>query len=250
MIKLNIESSVATIVLDSPPVNAIDHTWVEGMNQALEQVESDHELAVLHIRSAGKAFCAGADISLMRELLATPEGCGEMVDLIRELQQVLARLEEIGVVTVAEIGGPAVGGGFELALACDFRVCSETAKIGLPEASLGLVPGAGGTQRLARLCGESVARRIILGAEIVSGREAASLGLVQWAIPTDQLETWTSSLVQRLGSLPPQALKASKRCIAASGNESVDGFELELEESLRLYGHNDTQRRLQAFLAK
>ncbi len=250
MISLSIESHVATIVLDRPPVNAIDHEWVEEMNQVLGQVESRVDVSVLHLKSANKAFCAGADISLMRELLVTPEGCSTMVDLIRELQRVLDRLENIGVVTIAEIGGAALGGGFELALACDLRVCSDTAKIGLPEAALGLLPGAGGTQRLPRVCGEAVARRIILGAEIVDGKEAARLGLVQKAVRDDQLDSWTKILIKRLSALPPQALAASKRCIAASGNNSVDGYELELKETLKLYANDDTQMRLQAFLHK
>lgn len=206
------------------------------------------DVSVLHLRSAHKTFCAGADISLMRKLLVTPEGCSAMVDLIRELQGVLARLEGLGIVSVAEINGAAVGGGFELALACDFRVCSESAKLGLPEASLGLIPGAGGTQRLSRMCGEAVARRIILGAELVNGRDAASLGLVQWAVPEKRLESWTKSLVKRLGSLPRQALAASKRCIAASQCEALDGYKLELEETLKLYGHDDTRKRLNTFL--
>ena len=250
MISLSVESRIATVELDRPPVNAIDHEWVEAMNQVLGLVESRVDVSVLHLRSAHKTFCAGADISLMRKLLVTPEGCSAMVDLTRELQKVLDRLERIAVVTVAEISGAAVGGGFELALACDLRVCSETTRIGLPEVALGLLPGAGGTQRLPRICGEAVARRIILGAEIVEGKDAARLGLVQWALPENQLVSYAKSLVKRLGSLPRQALAASKRCIAASGDESIDGYELELEKALKLYTHDDTRKRLQAFLQK
>lgn len=250
MISLTIESHVATVTLNHPPVNAIDHDWVVGMDQVLEQVESREDVSVLHLRSACKTFCAGADLALMQELLLTAEGCGAMVDLIRELQRVLDRLERIGVVTMAEIAGAAVGGGFELALACDLRVCSDTAKLGLPEAGLGLIPGAGGTQRLPRVCGEAVARRIILGAEIVDGTVAARLGLVHWAVPADELVRWSQALAERLGSLPRQALAACKRCITASSDGSAEGFEMELEETRKLYGHDDTRRRLQTFLQK
>ena len=248
MIKLTIESNVATVLLDRPPVNAIDHEWVQDMDHVLEQVESRDEVSVFHLRSACKTFCAGADLAMMQELLGTDGGCEAMVNLIRELQRVLARLEKIGVVSIAEIGGAAVGGGFELALACDLRVCSETARLGLPEAGLGLVPGAGGTQRLPRVCGEAVARRIILGAEVVDGTEAARIGLVHWVLPADELAQWSRVLAARLGSLPRQALTAGKRCIAASSDESVDGFEMELEETRKLYRHDDTRQRLMSFM--
>jgi enoyl-CoA hydratase/carnithine racemase len=250
MISLNIESQVATAVLNRPPVNAIDQSFVDSLNQILQQLELRRDISVLHIRSDCKAFCAGADLVLMAELVHTPQGCDAMLDLVRQLQQVLDRLEKIGLVTVAEIGGAAMGGGLELALACDLRVCSETAKLGLPEARLGLLPGAGGTQRLPRICGEAVARRMILGAEVVTGKEAASIGLVQWSVPASQLARRTQELVARLAVLPRQALAAGKHCIAASGDGSVDGYAMELTESRKLYADEDTGKRLHAFLHK
>jgi len=250
MISLTIESQLATAVLDRPPVNAIDHGFVSSLNQILEQVERRQDVSVLVIRSACKAFCAGADLTLMKQLVLTPQGCDAMVDLIRQLQQALGRLEKLGVVTVAEIGGAAVGGGLEFALACDLRVCSETAMLGLPEASLGLLPGAGGTQRLPRVCGEAAARRLILGAELVNGKEAASLGLVQWAVPADQLTQRTQDLVARLAALPRQALAACKRCMAAFGDVPLAGYDMELAETRKLYGDDDTRKRLEAFLQK
>lgn len=250
MISLNIESQVATAVLNRPPVNAINHGFVTSLNEIMDQLERRQDVSVLHIRSDCKAFCAGADLALMEELVPTPKGCDAMIDLIRQLQRVLDRLERIGLVTVAEIAGAAIGGGLELALACDLRICSETAKLGLPEASLGLLPGAGGTQRLPRICGEAVARRMILGAEVVNGKEAASLGLVQWAVPAKQLSHHTQALVARLAALPRQALAAGKYCIAACRDGSVDGFAMELAETRKLYGDDDTRKRLQAFLQK
>jgi len=250
MINLTLESHVATAVLDRPPVNAINHAFVDGLNQVLERLEGSQDVSVLLIRSAQKAFCAGADLALMEESMMTPEGCDAMVDLIRQLQGVLFRLEASAVVTVAEIGGAAMGGGLELALACDLRICSESAKLGLPEASLGLLPGAGGTQRLPRVCGEAVARRLILGAEVIHGKEAASLGLVQWAVPTEQLTQRTQDLVARLAVLPRQALAACKRCMAAPFAAWGKGYDMELAETRKLYGDDDTRKRLQAFLQK
>lgn len=250
MIQLEIAAAVATVTLNRPPVNAIDQRWVDGWVATLRAIEERREVAVVHIRSAVKTFCAGADLALMRELLVTPEGCEAMVELIRKYQRVLDRLETLGAVTVVELAGAAVGGGFELALACDLRVASHAAKLGLPEAGLGLIPGAGGTQRLTRICGEAIARRVILTAEVFDGRTAAELGMVHWAQPADQLQTWTHDLVQRIGRLPPQALAACKRCIATAGSTSIDGFEMELQETRMLYGDADTQQRVQAFLQR
>jgi len=250
MIDLDVASHVATAVLNHPPVNAINRNLVDELDRVLAKVEASEEVSVLHIRSSTRAFCAGADLALMRALLARPGGGEEMVELIREFQRVLVRLEASGVITVAEIGGAALGGGLELALACDLRVAAGSAKLGLPEAGLGLVPGAGGTQRLPRLCGDAVARRIILGAEVVDGHEAARIGLAQWVLPDPDLASWTHALVERLGALPRQGVAACKRCLAASRDTAVDGFELELLETRRLYGNVDTQQRIRAFVER
>ena len=250
MFKLTINESIATATLDRPPVNAMDYEWVQTLNAALDRVEQTPIVSVLHLRSSSKVFCAGADLALMQRLVATPEGCDEMVALIRKVQRALDRLESIGVVTVAELGGAALGGGFELALACDLRVASKKAKLGLPETGLGLIPGAGGTQRLTRICGEQVARRIILGAEVVDGEQAAGLGMVQWVVEPDNLSAFTAELVGRLGRLPRQAIAASKRCIAASYTHPADGYEMELRETRALYGDPGSLKLVQAFLAK
>ncbi|MCC6202634.1 MAG: enoyl-CoA hydratase/isomerase family protein [Gammaproteobacteria bacterium] len=248
IVKLEIAAPVATITLNRPPVNAIDQSYVDGWSTALDALEGRRDIAVVHIRSAAKVFCAGADLALMRELVSTPQGCEQMIELIRRYQRVLDRIEALGAVTLVELGGAALGGGFELALACDLRVASQTAKLGLPEAGLGLIPGAGGTQRLTRICGEAVARRIILTAEVIDGQTAVGLGMVHFAQPAEQLQTWTHELVQRLGKLSPQALGACKRCIASAGSLTIDGSELEVQETRMLYGDADTQQRVHAFL--
>jgi enoyl-CoA hydratase/carnithine racemase len=139
-----------------------------------------------------------------------------------------------------------MGGGLELALACDFRIASAAAKLGLPEARLGLLPGAGGTQRLARLCGAAIAKRLVLGAQAVDGEEAARLGVVQWAVPPAALAARAIELARDLAALPADALAAGKRCIAAAGGE--EGYELELEATGALLASAETQARVRAFL--
>ena len=250
MIHFKIDGHVACVVLNRAPVNALNEELLEGLNSVLDNIVNNTEVSVVHIRSTQKAFCAGADLAMMRELLQTPEGKDEMIAFVRRIQQTLFRLERLGAVSVAEIGRAALGGGLELALACDLRVASDSVKLGLPEANLGLLPGAGGTQRLARLCGEPVARRLILGAEVITGKEAERLGVVQWSVPGDQLEQWTLDLVNRLGSLPVQALAACKRCIAAGIEASTDGYELELSETRKLHDVPESQVRIRAFLDK
>jgi enoyl-CoA hydratase/carnithine racemase len=249
-ISLDINDGVATLLIERPPVNAFNEDLIKELNDVLDQVEENSEVSVLHLKSGLGVFSAGADLELIQDGLATPEGRDSIIAVVRELQRVFARIENLGVVSIAEIGGAAVGGGLEFALCCDLRVASEKTKLGLPEASLGLLPAAGGTQRLPRICGEAVARRIILGAEIVDGNEAHRIGLVHWVVAHEELATWTGELAARLGSMPSSALAACKRCIAAAADQSIDGFELELTETRRLHDEAEPRDRIQTFLNK
>lgn len=250
MIDLTIEGGIAVATLCQPPVNAINDDWVARLDAILSQLEKDPSISVLWIRSNQRVFCAGANLEFMRARFLTEEGRVLMIAFTRRLQEVLTRLEKIGLVTLAEIGGAALGGGFEMALACDLRIVSDTAKIGLPEARLGLLPAGGGTQRMTRLCGESVARRLILGAEMVNGSTAVGLGLAQWAAPAAELEAAARALATRIAELPRQALAECKTCIDAALQANVNGFEVELAGSKRLLGSTQTQQLVRQFLEK
>ncbi len=250
MISLIIEGATAVATLCRAPVNAINDAWLARLNAILDELEGDPEVSVLWLRSNERVFCAGADLEFMRERFLTEEGRTLMISFTRGLQEVYARLERLGAVTVAEIGGAALGGGFELALACDLRIVADTAKIGLPEARLGLLPAAGGTQRMTRLCGEGISRRLILGAEMVEGKDAVALGLAQWRAPAAELEAEARALVARLAKLPRQALAACKQCIAAAADGGGDGYEIELDGSRMLLATPDTQDRVRRFLEK
>ena len=250
MISLSIEGAIAKATLNRPPVNAINEEWVARLDEVLDEIERHEEVGVLWIRSSEKVFCAGADLALMRSIFDSPEGRERMIALTRRMQEVFARLEVLPKATLAEIGGAAMGGGFELALACDLRIVSESARVGLPEARLGLLPAAGGTQRMTRLCGESVARRLILGAELVNGPEAVSLGLAQWSAPTADIGQQADALVARLAALPPATLAANKKCIGIAAAGGTGGFEAELEGSAQLLAAPETQRRVAGFLEK
>jgi enoyl-CoA hydratase/carnithine racemase len=172
-----------------------------------------------------------------------------MYAYVASIQRLYARIERLPQVTLAEIGGAAMGGGLELALACDLRIAAAEAKVGLPEVRLGLIPGAGGTQRLTRLCGPALAARLILGAEILDGAAAAELGVVQWAVPRAELAQRAAEMARRIAGLPAAALAASKACIAAAGHKDRGGYTDELEFTRLLLNDPETRQRVQAFLA-
>ncbi len=239
---------VLVATLSRPPVNALNDELIDQMHAVLDTAIADDSLAVLHIRSSERVFSAGADLALIRECFATLQGPDAMTEVVRHMQRLYARLEAAPLATVAEIGGAALGGGLELALACDLRVAALEATLGLPEASLGLLPGAGGTQRLTLLTGPGVAKRLILGAEVIDGAQARQLGLVQWALPREQLQAFTHELAARLGEIPKAALAANKRCIAAHSDPDRDGFAEEIAETRTLYDDAETRAKVRAFL--
>lgn len=247
-VTINQVGRVAVVTLSRPPVNALDDALVARLDAILDRIADDDEATVLHIRSDQKAFCAGADLALMRSSFAAADGPEAMLKVVTRMQRLFERIEASPLVALAEIGGAALGGGLELALACDLRVAAAGAKLGLPEVGLGLLPGAGGTQRVTRLCGRGVANRLILGAEVIDGAQAERLGLVQWARPREQLADWTRDLAARLAVLPKAALAEAKRCIAAQGDPTRDGFAEELAATRRLYDHPETRRRISEFL--
>jgi len=250
MIALDLDGALAVATLSRAPVNAIDEQWLARLDAVLHQVEEKRDVGVLLLRSSERAFSAGADLALMKSRFDSAEGRSRMVSFVREIQRVYARLEGMSQVTIAEIGAPALGGGLELALSCDLRIASDDARLGLPETRLGLLPGAGGTQRLTRIAGEAAAKRIILGAEVVSGHQAAALGIVQWSTPADSLATRARALSGEIAALPAAALAEAKRCIAAAIARDPGGYEMELDATGTLLARTDTQERVRSFLEK
>jgi enoyl-CoA hydratase/carnithine racemase len=234
MFEVEVRGAVLTLTMARAPVNAINREWIDGFGAIVDDLAGRQDVGVLLIRSSQRIFSAGADLKLMRDCFATEDGPD--------------RIEALPQVVVAEIGGAAHGGGFELALACDLRIAAESAPLGLPEARLGLLPGAGGTQRLSRLAGPGVARRLILTAEVVTGAQARDLGLVQWAAPADRLTALAGSVVERIAELSPAALAACKRCFSAADAHLGSGMLIELLETHKLFNAADTRKRVKAFL--
>ncbi|MCC6948413.1 MAG: enoyl-CoA hydratase/isomerase family protein [Bradyrhizobiaceae bacterium] len=247
MFRLSVEDGVAELTLARPPVNAINEEWVLELNAKLDELGGRADWKVLHIRSDQKIFCAGADLAQVRGFMEARDGPDRMYAFVAGIQRVYTRLERLPQVTLAEIGGTALGGGFELALACDLRIAAAEAKLGLPEVGLGLIPGGGGTQRLTRICGPAVAARMILGAETVTGATARELGMVQWAVPRTDLAAEAQAIAGRIAALPAAAIVASKACIAAAATPGHGGYSDELEATYRLLSERETQDRVKAF---
>lgn len=236
------------LTMNRPPVNAINREWIGAFGDILDDLDKRSDVSVLIVRSAQPQFSAGADLKLMRDCFSSDEGPHDMIETVRRIQRLFDRIEALPQVTVAQISGAAFGGGLELALACDLRVAANEARLGLPEAGLGLLPGAGGTQRLTRLCGPGQTRRIILAAERLSGAEALEVGLVQWAVPAAEIASFTEALALRIARSSATALAACKRCLAVADGSMRPGMQVELLETYRLFHDTDTRRRVSDFL--
>jgi enoyl-CoA hydratase len=249
MIALEFADSVATLTLRRPPVNAISDELIRRFEERLDEIEAQPDCKVVHLRSDQNVFCAGADLTEVRQRFDAPDGSARAHRFVSRLQQLYDRIERLPQVTVAEIAGAAVGGGLELALACDLRIVAAGAKVGLPEISLGLIPAGGGTQRLTRLCGRAIAARLIFGAEIVTGADAVQLGLAQWSAENEDIARRASAIAHRIASFPTAALRGSKKCIAAAGDPDGRGYAGERETTRQLSVHPETRERVLAFLA-
>jgi enoyl-CoA hydratase len=250
MLSVEVNGGVMVATLSRPPVNALHEALIERLDDVLDKVAANESVCVLHIRSDQKTFSAGADLALMQSCFATPEGPDAMIAVVRRMQALFARIENAPVVTLAEIGGAAVGGGLELALACDLRIAAAEAKLGLTEARLGLLPGAGGTQRLTRLCGRGLANRLILGGDVITGAEALELGIVQWACPRSQLIDRARELAAHYASIPRATVAQIKKCLGSADDRSLDGYENEITGTRQLYDNPETRRRVADFLNK
>jgi len=244
-----VSDEVAVIVMSAPPVNALSQAWLDGLGAQLDRLAARTDWKILHLRSDQKAFCAGADLKEMRARFEAPDGPDRTYAYVAAIQRLYARIEALPQVTLAEIAGAALGGGLELALVCDLRIAALEAKLGLPEVSLGLIPGAGGTQRLPRLLGRGHAGRLILGAEVVDGAVAHALGLVQWTCPRAEIADRAAAIARRIASLPAAALLAAKACIAAASEPGRGGFTDELEATRGLQTDAETRARVERFLA-
>lgn len=248
MLELEVAGGVATITLCRPPVNAMSPEWVTRFNELLDGLQARTDWRMLHVRSAQKIFCAGADLKQLHDNFGADMEA--QLDLGRSYQRLFQRIQDLDAVTLAELGGTALGGGLELALACDLRIASAKAKFGFPEVTLGLIPGAGGTQRLTWLCGRAVASRLILTGETITAVEAHRIGVVQWSVEPEQLVEEAASIAARVAAHPRHATAGAKSAIFAAAEPGVDGFARETEVVRSCFESAQTRDLVTAFLAR
>ncbi|MCC6531673.1 MAG: enoyl-CoA hydratase/isomerase family protein [Burkholderiales bacterium] len=237
---------VVLIEIERPPANAMGLPEAAELAALLAQVEASEQCRVLVFAGKGRFFSAGADIKTMQSASGAPADSARLVDLARTMQRTFDAIEHFPAPTIAAINGIATGGGLELALACDLRIAAEDARIGLTETRIGLIPGAGGTQRLVRIAGRARALRMILAGEMVAGAEAARFGMVHEAVAATEVRRRALALAGTLAALPRAALRAAKRCIALA--PSPQGYAAEIEETERLHGDDETRAAIRAFL--
>ncbi|GGJ02528.1 crotonase [Alicyclobacillus cellulosilyticus] len=240
------QGPVAKVVLNRPQqLNALSQALLAQLAAALDELAHDPSVRVVLIRGAGRAFAAGADIAEMAGL--APEQAAE---LAARGQAVFARLERMRQPVIALVHGWALGGGMELAMACDLRIAAESARFGQPEVTLGILPGFGGTQRLPRLVGLGRAMALLLRGEPVTAAEALTMGLVNEVVPDDALEEAGMRWAERLAALSGPALAAIKRAVYEGWAGGRDGFALEAALFGDLFSTPERRAAMAAFLAK
>lgn len=243
MIDLRIDGHVALLQLRRPPVNAWDTGQLDALQDTIATLKTADEVSLVVVRGSGGIFSAGADIKYLASCLE--RGRPEALDgFARRIQALFNEWAELCPPTVAVIEGLALGGGLEFALACDLRIVSDTARLGFPEVTLGLVPAGGGTQRLTELIGRGEALRMLLTGEPVSGVVAARIGLAQWCCAEGE----TDAVLSRLASLDGAALAAVKRCAAAAGTPL--GYATEIACQRSLHQSEETRARLRDFVSQ
>ena len=242
------EGRIGYVTLNRPPANSYDAAFIEELDRCVQQAEADPEVRAVVVRSAlGRFFSAGADVKAFSE--NPPE---RNMDLVRHAHRVLARLAQVPKVFVAQIAGHALGGGLEIALACDLRFGAEGEyRLGVPEVTLGLLPGNGGTQRLPRLVGWSRALDLMVTGRTLSPQEAYAYGILDRLTPPDRLAEDTAEYVRKLAEGPTRAVGAIKLAVRLGLDRPLeDGLRLERELVEGLFCSEDAQEGIRAFLEK
>ncbi|MFQ6113063.1 MAG: enoyl-CoA hydratase-related protein [bacterium] len=245
----NIENFVGLLTINRPPVNALNRELVAELGKAAEVIQGDvreGKVRAAIITAEGKYFCAGADL---KERMGMPE---DQVGLtVRNIGVATNKISEISVPTVAAIQGSAVGGGFEVALAADIRILVESAKVGLRETALAIIPGGGGTQRLTRLIGPSNAILWITTARLFSAEEALAQGAVNFVVNESELMPKAWELASEIANNGPLAVQQAKLAILHGlGKELQEGLEIEWECYQNIIRTKDRIEGLEAFKEK
>jgi enoyl-CoA hydratase/carnithine racemase len=244
LVAVDIDQAVATLRLNRPPMNALNSAIQAELAGAAAQVDGDPRVRAVVLYGGEKLFAAGADIKEMADV-----SYARMAADSRRLQSALNVVASISKPVVAAVTGYALGGGLELALCADFRVLGESARVGQPEILLGLIPGAGGTQRLPRLIGPARAKDLIFSGRFVSAAEALAIGLADQVVPDAEVYQAACALAARYAAGPPIALAAAKHAIDAGlGTDLQTGLEIERLGFAGLFATDDARGGIRSFV--
>ena len=247
-LQLRIQDQVAWIQIDRPTkLNALNKAVLEELHQVFSELRLDTSVGVIVLTGSGeKAFVAGADIAEFSEF-----GPAEGRALAQKGQDdVFTFIEQMNKPVIAAINGFALGGGLELAMSCHLRIASSNAKMGLPETSLGVIPGYGGTQRLAQIIGKGRALELILTCQMLPANQALSFGLVTQVVPQEELLPAAAALAQKILKNSPFAIGQAIQAVNAAYEEGLNGFEAEVTGFGTCFGSEDFKEGTQAFLEK
>lgn len=239
---------VALLTLNRPSrLNALSTSLLQALEKALNEVEARPHLRAVVLAGAGRVFCAGADIAELK----SKAGALAAAAYIEQIQRVVNRVEALPLPVIAAVHGLAFGGGFELALAADLIVAEDQTQFALPEVKIGVIPGAGGTQRLPRLVGRNRAKELLFSGDSIDAHRAEAWGIVNRVVPAGEAQSealsWAASLAERA----PVALRLAKRAVNRGLETSLEaGLDLEMEAILILFGTRDQKEGMQAFLEK
>lgn len=245
-VKMRVESQIAYITITNPPANALDQQTLQELEQVINAVACDSEIKVVVLTGEGKMFIAGANI---KEFTFDSENLG--TEFARKGQQVFQKIEQLKKPVIAMINGACLGGGLELAMACHIRIAADTAKLGLPELNLGLIPGFGGTQRLVRLTNRGKATELVLTGDMIDGKEASLIGLVSKSVPLHELDTTVKQMAEKISAKSSVSIEAALSAIDQGivfGQEK--GYLSEAELFGSLFITEDAKEGIQAFIEK
>ena len=247
-ILVDVQDSLALITINRPKkLNALNKETITELSEAFSTLEQDRTVKVIVLTGSGdKAFVAGADISEFAHFSVKEGG-----KLAQKGQEILFDLvENLSTPVIAAVNGFALGGGLELAMSCHFRIASDNAKMGLPEVSLGVIPGYGGTQRLPQLVGKGKAIEMIMTAGMISADEAKACGLVNHVTTQDELLDLAKKLASKIMRNSSVAISSAIRAVNANYNKSINGYAVEVAEFGACFGTEDFKEGTTAFLEK
>lgn len=247
-ILITTDNGVGQITINRPAkLNALNKATIQELHDAFESLEKNSEVRVIIITGEGeKAFVAGADISEFASF-SIEEGA----HLAAQGQELLFNfVEKLKTPVIAAVNGFALGGGLELAMACHFRIASDNAKMGLPETSLGVIPGYGGTQRLPQLIGKGRAMEMIMTAGMIDAETAKGYGLVNHVVPQAELLEFTKGIATKIMRNSPNAIGKAIKAINANYKHDVDGYDVEIRNFGKCFGTEDFKEGTTAFLEK